>query len=234
MDAVAELTDLHTRSAFPQSTVAPLKAFDRIDHLMIEVDDPLLAYREFEAAFSLPQAWPLTETENYSSVGVNFGNVNIELIRFRVRFGLSPVVPCTGLSGVCLTSRFGVETVRAELDAQAVAWLGGEEAPGHRTSVLASKAPPTIFFCEYKFDTAGWKARLRDEFQASQGGRLQVARVVNVGLPHRLLRTHEFIFAHPGSVRLCFSESPRVRLQSANAAWLGKTVVLADTTFAVE
>lgn len=208
----------------------PIKAFDRIDHLMIEVDDPQAAYGEFQAVFSLPQAWPVTETEDYTSVGIHFGNVNIELIHFRRRFGLTPA-PYTGFGGVCLTSRFDMETIRAELAAHAVTLLDGEDAPGHRTSVLASKEPQTIFLCEYKFDTTDWRARLRDEFEASRGGTLRLAHVEEVGIAHRLLATHEFLFESPDSVRLRYSETPQVRLKSMDTPGLGETVLLGETVF---
>ena len=47
----------------------------------------------------LPFAWPLMEKDAYTSVGVNFGDINIEFINFRVRFGIEGTA-FRGFSGI--------------------------------------------------------------------------------------------------------------------------------------
>ena len=46
-----------------------------IDHLMIEVDDPLKIGSNVAEHLGLPLAWPLTEKDEYTSIGVNFGDI---------------------------------------------------------------------------------------------------------------------------------------------------------------
>ncbi len=52
-----------------------------LDHIMIETDDPEKWAKEFSEAFELPYAWPFSEGKDYSSVGINFGQIIIEFIR---------------------------------------------------------------------------------------------------------------------------------------------------------
>jgi hypothetical protein len=64
------------------------KAMYRIDHLMVETAQPKLLADEVMARLGLPLAWPLVDSASYSSVGVSFGDVNVEFINFTSRFGI--------------------------------------------------------------------------------------------------------------------------------------------------
>lgn len=211
--------------------MSELHLFDRIDHLMIEVDDPQSMYDRLQQEFGLPQAWPLMTSERYTSIGINFGNANIELISFKERFGVSGT-RYSGLSGVCLTSERGSEDIHSELGRKHIALLDGEDAPGHQTHVIASKAAPTIFVCHYKFDTSGWQARLAEEFASSNGGTHGVTGIEAVGINNPLLETCEFAFSRPDSAMLLYSKAPQIHLRSANASLKGRTIVVGGTLFA--
>lgn len=56
-----------------------------LDHVMIETDYPEEMAKKFSENFQLPYAWPFSEGEDYSSVGVNFGQINIEFVKFKLR-----------------------------------------------------------------------------------------------------------------------------------------------------
>lgn len=204
--------------------------FNRVDHLMIEVDDPQSAYELFEKEFALPQAWPLTSSERYTSIGINFGNANIELISFKERFGERDTA-YSGLSGVCLTSDIDSKNMREKLGGEDIDLLEGEDAPGHQTHVIASKAAPTLFVCHYKFNTAGWLTRLTEEFRSSNGGTHKVIGIAEVCINHPLLKTAVFDFSQPDSARLHYAQASEVRLRSANERLAGNTVVIGQTTF---
>ncbi len=207
-----------------------LNLFDRIDHLMIEVDDPQATYEDFYKEFALPQAWPLITSEKYTSIGINFGNTNIELISFKERFGVTNT-EYLGLSGVCLTSYPDWEKVRAKLSDKNIELLDGEDAQGYKTFVIACKEAPTVFVCYYKFDTAGWKTRLNDEYEKSNGGAFNVIKIEEVCINNPLLEVYDFKFCQSDSVKLRFSKKPVVRLRSGHDGFIGKSIVVGETLF---
>lgn len=45
----------------------------KLDHLMVEVDNPQQAANDVVEMLGLPLAWPLMEKDDYTSIGVNFG-----------------------------------------------------------------------------------------------------------------------------------------------------------------
>ena len=204
--------------------------FNRIDHLMIEVEDPQAAYEDFYQVFGLPQAWPLMTSKKYSSIGINFGNTNVELISFSERFGIKNTQH-SGLSGVCLTSHCDAENLKAHLNANALEFLDGENAETHHTWLINSKAAPTLFVCYYKFNTDGWKIRLQEEFKKSQGGTHHITQIAEVYINHPLLQKHEMSFSESSSAKLKFSQKPELRLQSADNSLTGKSIVICDTLF---
>ena len=207
-----------------------LHQFDRIDHLMIEVEDPQAVYQEFYNTFALPQAWPLMSGDRYTSIGINFGNANLELITFKERFGVRNT-HYSGLSGVCLTSLTDSENINADMHSKNLALLTGEDAPGHKTLVIANKDAPTIFVCYYKFNTEGWKIRLDEEFKKSKGGKFNVTQIAEVCVNNPLLARYEFNFCRPDSVTLRYAPSPEVRLKSTNTGLIGKSLVIGETLF---
>lgn len=207
-----------------------LRQFDRIDHLMIEVEDPQAVYQELYNTFALPQAWPLMTGDRYTSIGINFGNANLELIKFKERFGVRNT-HYSGLSGVCLTSLTDSENIKADMHSKNLTLLAGEDAPGYKTLVIANKDAPTIFVCYYKFNTEGWKTRLEEEFKKSNGGKFNVAQIAEVCVNNPLLARCEFHFRQPDAVKLRYAQSPEIRLKSADAALIGQSLVIGETLF---
>lgn len=221
---------LGSNDIYANTIMIRLNLFDRIDHLMIEVNDPQASYDDFYKEFALPQAWPLMTSERYASIGINFGNVNIELISFKERFGVTNT-QYLGLSGVCLTSHTDCEKLRAKLSGERLDLLDGEDAQGYKTFVIASKEAPTVFVCYYKFNTDGWKTRLNEEYKKSNGGAFNVTKIEEVCIRNPLLENCEFNFSQSDSVKLRYSKMPEVRLKSAQVSLIGKSIVVGETLF---
>jgi len=165
----------------PQSPLEPKPRF-RLDHIMIETDRPEEVARAFSSALRLPYAWPLMESADYSSIGVNVGDCNLEFIQFRKRFGELGKTRQL-LSGVCYTIDGQWEDAMAWLGRQGFACELGERSQAHTTMTLEKdRIFPTIFFVQYHFDTSGWKQRLAEEFCQCQGGSLELSGQCRVEL----------------------------------------------------
>ncbi len=137
---------------------------------MVEVDAPEKVAGDIAEKFALPRAWGLIETEDYSSAGVNFGDLNIEFIKFTKRFGVRDT-HFHGFSGVAFEVTETLEHCQSHLAAKGASTRMGEDAQAHTTIVVdEGEIFPTLFLVKYKFDTTGWKNRLKAEFQGAEGG----------------------------------------------------------------
>ena len=118
----------------------------KIDHPMIEVDDPLSAANSIMARLGLPFAWPLVEKDEYTSIGVNFGDVNIELIKFRLRFGIQGTT-YKGFSGIAFRATETVEESINRLNTAGINYRIGEECQAHTTLPIEEQQLfPTVFW----------------------------------------------------------------------------------------
>ncbi|OTA15360.1 hypothetical protein Xvie_02858 [Xenorhabdus vietnamensis] len=79
----------------------------KLDHLMIEVNDPLQSAHDVIEQLGLPLAWSLIESDAYTSIGVNFGDLNIEFINFNIRFGVMGKT-FNGFSGISFKTKHSV------------------------------------------------------------------------------------------------------------------------------
>ena len=72
-----------------------------VDHLMIEVDDPLESAGKVADRPGLPFAWPLMVRDEHTSIGVNFGDIN---------FVVNALMSCYGLyrTGIIAYINFGI------------------------------------------------------------------------------------------------------------------------------
>lgn len=142
----------------------------KLDHLMVEVDNPQQAANDVVEMLGLPLAWPLIEKDDYTSIGVNFGDLNIEFIRFNVRFGIRDT-KFSGFSGAAFAVQGSVEKTKSILEEKGLNYRVGEETEAHTTiTIEENRTFPTVFLVKYNFDTSGWKNRLREEFESCQGG----------------------------------------------------------------
>lgn len=53
-----------------------------IDHVLVRVERPEPLFSTLTDVLGLPSPWPLSSHPAFASVGVSFGNVDLELVRF--------------------------------------------------------------------------------------------------------------------------------------------------------
>ncbi len=179
-----------------------------IDHLMIEVDDPLKVASHVSEKLGLPFAWPLTEKEEYTSIGINFGSINIEFISFRVRFGVYNT-RFKGLSGIAFKATNSLDESIATLNDATLSYRIGEQCDAHTTIPIGEDLVfPTLFLVKYNFDTSGWQQRLEKEFAECSGGKFKIGKFkslsINCAIPANL--TGEFDITY-GNKNQIFFES---------------------------
>ena len=165
-----------------------------LDHIMIETDYPQKLAKVFSETFGLPYAWPFSESKDYSSVGINFGQINIEFIKFKLRFG-KKACSFNGLSGVAFIPLQTLEKTFDLFDEQVFSYRIGEDIEAHTTvTVNEEQLFPTIFLVEYHFDTTGWKNRLKEEFKDSDGGKYKIKNLHKLILPGKPNKKVEELF----------------------------------------
>ncbi|WP_409179029.1 hypothetical protein [Brevibacillus fortis] len=165
-----------------------------LDHVMIETDDPEKLAKEFSEAFELPYAWSFSEGKEYSSVGINFGQINLEFVKFKLRFG-KIANSFTGLSGISFISSHTREETFNLLKEHNISYRIGEESKAHTTvTINEEQLFPTIFLVEYHFNTAGWRTRLEQEFKNSHGGKYKIKNLNKIILPGKSNKKVEELF----------------------------------------
>lgn len=156
-----------------------------IDHLMIEVGDPLKVANNVAGRLGLPFAWPLMKKDEYTSIGVNFGDINIEFINFRVRFGIEGTA-FRGFSGIAFKAADSLEESIKRLNASEISYRIGEECQAHTTLPIEEhQVFPTVFLVKYHFDTSGWIERLKNEFAECSGGKFHIGRFKSLSIKQR-------------------------------------------------
>jgi hypothetical protein len=153
-----------------------------IDHLMIEVDNPLKVATNVSEKLGLPFAWPLTEKEEYTSIGVNFGSINIEFISFRVRFGVKDT-RYKGFSGIAFKATNSLEESISKLNSAKLSYRIEEQCDAHTTIPIEENLVfPTVFLVKYNFNTDGWKQRLKNDFAKCSGGKFNIGKFKSLSI----------------------------------------------------
>ncbi len=67
----------------------------QVDHILVESADPEALFSFFADTLQLPEAWPLADSQGFTSGGIGAGNVNIEVFRY----AQSTNVPVRRISG---------------------------------------------------------------------------------------------------------------------------------------
>lgn len=98
---------------------------ERLDHLMIEVDDPTWIFDLFSRRLGLPVAWPIEEADGVVSGGVWVGNLAFAFVRFKgLRFGQVTSRPVAA-PGTARYTGLALEAARPLPDVlQALQWRG--------------------------------------------------------------------------------------------------------------
>ncbi|SMS00144.1 hypothetical protein VIM7927_01385 [Vibrio mangrovi] len=161
-----------------------------IDHLMIEVDNPADVANQVAERLGLPLAWPLVEKDEYISVGVNFGDINLEFINFKVRFGIQGTA-FEGFSGIAFKVDDSLEQSIEKLNISELKHRIGETTPAYTTIPIEEDLIfPTFFLVKYHFETSGWTNRLKKEFSDYRGGKFHIGPFkslsINYDIPDHL------------------------------------------------
>jgi len=185
---------------------------------MVEVDDPREYASTVAERLGLPFAWPLMEKDDYTSMGVNFGDINIEFIHFRTRFGVRGT-SFKGFSGIAFKVEDSLEEASRKLEDAEIHYRTGEENQAHTTiTVEEERVFPTLFLVKYHFDTSGWDERLRHEFTECSGGTFNIGRF-------RSLSINQVI---PGNMAGQFQIIPGNKNQLVFESASGETAVISD------
>ncbi len=165
----------------------------QVDHILIKAEEPERLYSLFTKTLELPVAWPLaTYPGGFTSGGVGFGGVNIEVIRFGEQKDPRPGKPTESrLIGIALEPSPLADCL-AELDKRSVTYGGklpyfSTERDGSKkllwTNVTLrqfSDAGIQVFLCEYSpsfHNVAERRKGLREQLAAKKGGPLGVDSV---------------------------------------------------------
>lgn len=148
-----------------------------LDHIMVETDNPEELAKQVSQKMGLPYAWPLIDKEAYQSIGVNAGDVNLEFIDFKRRFGISGI-SFSGFSGLAFRIEGTIEEAIGKLIEAGLSYRIAEEATDYTTITVDEETIfPTIFLVKYHFDGTEWRDRLQKEFHDCQGGLYGISRI---------------------------------------------------------
>jgi hypothetical protein len=150
----------------------------QVDHIMISSNEPEQLFRLFSEKLGFPTAWAFQSYGTFSSGGVGFGNVNIEVIAAHGR--------PTGLVGVALEpdslSQLVSELDDRGLNHKAPAPFYQKDSSGKDvlrwTTVGLNDLPPApgfaVFFCKYNIDVVARRSSIQRELQGHGGGPLGI------------------------------------------------------------
>lgn len=157
----------------------------QIDHLMVQVPDSATVYRIFSEELELPVAWQMVDYGSFSTGGVSFGNVNMELLESSWLTKLQGQVPWnTGIVGIAFEPSSSLEATTTILEKGGVAHSAvmpfNTEMNGTRYTLwnnlnLERFMPGSmIFYCKYTFDQDKFRQHMQSALASKDGGPLGV------------------------------------------------------------
>jgi hypothetical protein len=212
---------------------------NRIDHLMIEAEDPSFLFQLFSETLGMTVAWPFKDFGEFASGGICAGNVNLEFIRWKgQRFGKAPPTLGKGeavFSGISFEPHDSTASVLEELDRRGVRHGEPRPTPNWTNTIVNAPldSPFVAFLTEYHFDFQGWRRSLREDLEGKKGGRLGVqhARVLQLEVSllseseaawDALLRPHH----RPAPHTWTFDGGPAIRLVAGHRNTIRELVLL--------
>ena len=174
----------------------PLPATIRqVDHLMVQVPQPDRVYHLFSEDLGLPVAWPMVSYGPFSTGGVSFGNVNMEVLNSSDEMKQQGLIPKgNGIVGVAFQPLEPVGPTAQVLDAHQVAH--GAITPFNITQngtpstlwynlELSGGLPGSmIFYCEYTFNQTGFRQRMEQSLASVNGGALGITRMKEITIEY--------------------------------------------------
>ena len=181
---VATTVVLATASAGGQSREA---AVSRIDHLLVEYKNPEAVFELLSEKLQLPVVWPIASYGSFSSGGLYFGNVVIEV----GRFGFASEDPQSALVGIALQPSRSASASVFQLDERRIAhdwpapflsYVEGRPQALWTNVRIRDIAPPEteLFICEYHIDTGARLVTAAQALAGVRGGPLGLVRVKEV------------------------------------------------------
>jgi hypothetical protein len=163
----------------------------QIDHIMVQVPDPGPVYRLFADILGLPVAWPMADYGSFSTGGVSFGNVNMEILNSSLEMKEQGVIPIqNGIVGVAFQPILGLEQTARILDEGHVshseimpftADINGTTTTLWKNLLLEDVMPGTlVFYCEYSFNQTKFRQRMESALAAANGGAAGVTRLKEI------------------------------------------------------
>jgi hypothetical protein len=167
----------------------------QVDHLMVQVPEPGRVYHLLSEGLGLPVAWPMVNYGSFSTGGVSFGNVNLELLNSSEEMRQQGLIPKgNGIVGVAFQPLTPLESTTRVLDAQHVPH--GAILPFNITQngtpstlwynlELSEMAPGSmIFYCEYTFNQTGFRKRMEQSLVSANGGPLGVLKMKEITIEY--------------------------------------------------
>jgi hypothetical protein len=173
-----------------KSRTTPIR---QVDHILIEASDPHYLFSFFTDTLQLPVAWPIADYAGFTSGGVAFGNVNVEVKRFPGQKDSASVVQSRFI-GFAFEPAPLADSLR-ELEKRRITYKSPEPYVGDGpdgskntlwTTVTLSQfsdSATEIFLCEYDpsfNNVAKNRERLREQLLSRQGGPLGVESVKEI------------------------------------------------------
>lgn len=157
----------------------------QVDHLMVQVPDSARVYRIFSEELDLPVAWQMVDYGSFSTGGVSFGNVNMELLESSWLTKLQGQVPWNiGIVGIAFEPSSSLEATTTILDNGRVAHSAvipfNTEMNGTRytlwNNLILERFMPgsMIFYCKYTFDQDKFRQHMQSSLVSKDGGSLGV------------------------------------------------------------
>ncbi|WP_321315317.1 hypothetical protein [Halarcobacter sp.] len=154
----------------------------KVDHIMIESSNPKETVNALIEKMNLPIAWDLIETENYKSMGINFGDINFEFIDFKKRFGKENK-SYKGFSGIAFRIDGEIEEALTTLQEQNLKYKIAEETKNYTTiTIEEDNVFPTMFLVKYHFDINPWHLKLKEDFKSCNGGKFKIDKFISINL----------------------------------------------------
>jgi PKD repeat protein len=170
----------------------PLPAtIKQVDHLVVQLPGPERVFNLFSGDLGLPVAWPMVNYGEFSSGGVTFGNVNMELLNGSEEMRQQGLIPDgNGIVGVAFQPSGPLGSTVKTLDVYQVPHGPIEpfnETENGTTSTLwnnlelSNMMPGSmIFYCEYTFNQTGFRHEMEQSLAAANGGALGITRMKEI------------------------------------------------------
>jgi PKD repeat protein len=163
----------------------------QVDHLMVQVSEPELVYDLFSGDLGLPVAWPMVNYGAFSTGGVSFGNVNMELLKSSQEMRQQGLIPDgNGIVGVAFQPLGPLGSTVKTLNVYQVphgplipfnVTENGTTQTLWKNLELSNMMPGSmIFYCEYTFNQTGFRHRMEQSLAAANGGCLGITRMKEI------------------------------------------------------